>query len=269
MQDEEDKNKPSADLPDLPDNEEDQEESQDPSSEQPSDKSEEEIEEAQGEEQDLPTDQEDPPAPEEPPEEDPKPVSHRENKRIKALTEKLASQQQNKQEQPPKPSDLFVGDKEYTPEEANERARAYGTQQYESGLAAAKALEFRVSLELDAPKVASRYDFMNTDSEKYDPGITEFINATYLKLVGYDPTTGVPKDTGIRYAEFVDGWMEGQEAVAALRNANSSANLAKQASQTGVRPNTVTKKTYQGDDPREMSDSQLEQVINSALRIKK
>lgn len=215
-----------------------------------------------------PQEPETPVTPDEPvePEEPETPPSPRESKRIKELTEKLAKANEQKLAPDNKPTSPFQEREEgYQLDEANKIAQDYGADQFSKGLSEAKALEFKLNLRIDAPKVAQRYSVMDANSDEYDPGRTAFINELYLRTVGYDPNNGHVRDASIGYEEFVDGIMDAVDKQAAVQSADSATNLAKQASQLGTRPTGDTKKPYSGDDPKQMTDEQLEAKISQAM----
>jgi hypothetical protein len=89
----------------------------------------------------------------------------------------------------------------------------------------------------------------------------------YLNSVGYDPQTGVVQDMNLRYGEFVEGIMEVIDLVSAGRVADSTKNISEQAARTGIRPGGSRKSNYKGDDPRQMTDEQLEATIKAGLGI--
>lgn len=203
-------------------------------------------------------------------EEEPAP-SPRQNKAIERLTKKLAETSQqlkDVQSKPPQKQDQIIGEGDYDLDQINGLAQDFGQQRYNEGLAQANSLAFQTRLEIDAPRVAQKYEILDQNSDNFDPGRASFINELYLQTVGYDPTTGTVKNPNIRYEEFADGIMELVDTAASAKNADSSKNLAKQAAQTGVRPSGVAKK-YSGDNPAEMSDDQLDEVIAASLGIKK
>lgn len=205
------------------------------------------------------------PAPEDPAEEPEAPPSPRENKRIQVLTEKLAKANEQKLKPADAPTPFKEREEGYQLDEANKIAQDYGAEQFSKGLAEAQALEFKVNLRIDAPKVSAKYDFMDSQSEEYDPGREGFINQLYLRTVGYDPQNGHVRDSSIGYEEFVDGIVSAVDKTAAVQAADSAKNIAKTASQLGTRPTGESKKAYQGDDPKQMSDAQLDAVISQSL----
>jgi hypothetical protein len=206
--------------------------------------------------------------PEEPPV-DPAP-SPRENKRIEQLTKKLAESEQRRQDpNQPKNQKPIIGEGDYDLDQINGLARDYGAEQYQAGLAQANAIAFQTRLEIDVPKIAQKYEVMNPDAEAYDPGVTILINEEYLKMVGYNPQTGQVQRNDIRYEEFVEAQFEKAARLNSISAAQSTKNLAKQAAKTGMRPGGAVKKPYQGDDPRKMTDDQLDEIIKANLGITK
>lgn len=213
---------------------------------------------------------EEPEAPE-PIVEEPQPVSHRENKRISELTRKLqeANQRPNQVNQPQ--SNQIIGEGDYDMDQVNDLAQQYGEQRYAEGIKqASDNTMFMTRLEIDAPKVESKYEQLNPNSDKFDPGIADYTTQLFYKTVGMKAKadgTFTVENTNIRYSEFIDGMMDAVDALASSRQADSKVNLAKQAAQTGVRPNAVTKNVYQGDDPKKMTIEQLRTKVNQGLGI--
>lgn len=229
-------------------------------------KQEEEVVEPEGVEPEEPETTEPEAEPEKEPEEEELP-SLRENKRITSLLKKL--QEASQPTEPTKPQERqIIGEGEYTVDELNKRAEDYGAARYREGLSQANALGFSTRLEIDVPRVSQKYPILDPNSDSFDPGVSAFINESYLRTVGYNPQTGAVQNNNIRYEEYTDAQMELVEALTAARNVDSAKNLAKQAAQTGVRPSGVAKKPYQGDNPKDMTTEQLDAVINSAFGIK-
>ena len=207
--------------------------------------------------------------------------SRRENKRILELTRKLQeANNQNNFNQPQQVNNNYqnpsqiIGEGDYDLDQVNELAQDYGNQRYNEGVKTAaelnNSLTFMTRLEFDAPKVEAKYDQFNPQSENFDPGIADYTNQLFYKTVGLktksDGTYSV-ENPNIRYSEFVEGLMEAVNTLASSKTADAKVNIAKQASQTGVRPNTVNKKVYQGTNPNEMTIEQLRQKVNEELGI--
>ena len=211
-----------------------------------------------------------------PNEQQPQTTSRRENKRIAELTKKLqeANQRQwqpNQQPQPQQQPQQIIQEGDYNLNEINGMAQQYGDQRYAEGIQQANNSNlFMTRLEIDAPKVETKYPFLNPRSDNFDPGIADWTTQMFYKTVGLktksDGTFSVD-NPNIRYEEFVDGFMEAVETVATSKSADSKQNLIKQAAQTGVRPNTVVKKGYTGEDPNKMTLEQLRAKVNQELGI--
>lgn len=211
-----------------------------------------------------------------------KPVSRRESKRIEQLLDKLNQYEQGQmqprrqgrpQGQPQKQPNgqQIIPEGEYDLNEINGMAQQYGERLFQMGLSQAQAYNnattFATRLEIDAPKVMDKYAFLDEspDNEDFNPGAAGFIGKMYLYAAGYDPTTGVAQNPDLRFDEFVDGFMDVVELISTGQLADSTRNVARKAAQTGVRPGGVTKPAYQGDDPRKMTDEQLDAAIRSGL----
>lgn len=192
----------------------------------------------------------------------------RENKRIRQLNDKFAQLAQQQQTPEQKKKESLIDEGDYTQEEINELASKYGEERYQEGVAQAKALEFKVNLKIDVPKVNQKYEYLDKDSDTFDPGRAAFVNNLFLKTVGYNQQNGSVTNSEIGYEEFVDGLMELVDNAATAKSADTVTNLAKQSAQRGVRPGGVAKKDYQGDDPSKMSDAQLQAAIKQGLGIK-
>lgn len=107
--------------------------------------------------------------------------------------------------------------------------RNYGDQRYNEGLEVVKAMEFRTNIKLDLPLVREKLD-------KLDPADAAAIDREYLLYTGYDAQTGIVKNPDIGYADFVEAQIERAERLATNMHLKSQQNIAKQAAQTGVRP---------------------------------
>lgn len=193
---------------------------------------------------------------EEPEAPEPQP-SYRENKRIAELTRKLA-EAQHPAYNPPQLPRQNIAEGDYDVDQLNGMFQQGTQEAYQAGLAQANAIGFTTDLKIEAPRVAQKYEFMNQDSEHFDPGAAALLNEKYLKIVGYNPNNGTVQNNNIGYEEFIDAEVELAQLLNRSASADSSRNLAKQAAQTGVRPNSVNKKNYQGTDPSKMTLDQLQ-----------
>lgn len=214
--------------------------------------------------------------PETPPEEEqptapPEPVtSHRENKRITELTKKLA-ESNTRQQSPNQPQRTqIIGEGDYDLDQVNGMAQQYGEQRYNEGLQLANSLAFATRLEIAAPKIEARYPALNPQSDEFQAGIADWSTQLYYKAVGLKTKSDgsyTVDNPNIRYDEFVDGLMEAVDTLASSKSADTKQNLAKQAAQTGVRPNSIAKKQYAGDDPNKMTTDQLLKRVNAELGL--
>lgn len=208
------------------------------------------------------------------------PASPRQNKRIEQLLDKLHTREQEvlqRGAQPPQqrqPNRQIIPDGEYTTEEVNRMAQDYADNILQQGLTEVQAVNiannFATRLEIDFPRVNSKYTFLDTDSDDFNPGPADFVNRMYLYTVGYDPKTGVVQDRDLRYGEFVEGFMGVVELIATGKVADAGAATAAIAAMAGPRPGGPAKTPlYQGEDPKQMSDEQLDAAIAQGLGIRK
>lgn len=202
------------------------------------------------------------------------PVSPRESKRIKQLLEKWAQNDEARYRQAPprreSRGNQIIPEGEYDIEEINDRAARFGDAMFERGLSQAQLLNnantFATRLEIDAPRVNSKYAFLDSESKDFNPSVASFVNRMYLNSVGYDPRTGVPQDLDLRYPDFVEGFMEALELVSVGRQADTTRNVTEQVARAGIRPGGSGKTIYRGTDPKKMSDEQLDAAIAQGLR---
>lgn len=196
------------------------------------------------------------------PEEEQRPPSRRETLRIQQI---LAKREAEAPQQPSRPTrqDALDYSKELDadPEviqRLDEDRRAEGQAQYNLGLETAKAIEFRTNIKLDLPLVKDKM-------EKLDPRDAESIDKEYLLMVGFDPQTGFVQNPNIGYADFVEARLEQAERLAASMTAQTTKNIAKQAAQTGLRPDGSTASPLNlNKDPASMTNEELEAVIKKA-----
>lgn len=208
-----------------------------------------------------------------------KPVSRRESKRIQQLLDKFA--QNDEARYSPKPQQRpqqrrtstgqIIPEGEYDLSEINGMAQEYGEGMFQQGLSQAQALTnantFATRLEIDAPRINGKYEFLDKESDDFNPGVAAFVNRMYLNTVGYNPQTGVVQNSDLRYGEFVEGFMEAMDLISAGKVADSNRNVADQAARTGIRPGGTRKPAYQGSDPRKMTDEQLDAAIAASLHL--
>lgn len=214
------------------------------------------------------------PEAEQPKEEEQKPPSRRETLRIQQLLKKYKDTSQTPQ-QPPIQNQLdynqaLDADPEVIKQLETDR-QATSQQSYNLGLEQAKAIQFHTRLEIDAPRVESKYEFLDKSSNNFDPVRASALNELYLNQVGYspgDPQRGIPEtvaNPNIRYSDFVEAQMEFAEALMRERNTRTVSNVAKQAAQTGLRPDGSSAKALNlNKPPSQMSDEELDAFLKKA-----
>lgn len=179
--------------------------------------------------------------------------SRRESLRIQKLIEKL---KQN--EKPEDPLPKFKGlDYESTLdadseviEQLNNDRKNYAEQAYNEGLERAKSIQFHTRLEIDAPKVISKYQKLDPDNkEQFNPVLADAINTWYLNTAGYNSEKDTVTNSNIRYSEFVDSIFELANEIAGDKVQSSVKNIAKQAATTGLRPDGSTVKKMNLNQP--------------------
>lgn len=237
-----------------------------------------EVSEEKEAEEQQPETQPEQPQEEEPeakqPEEEQRPPSRREQLRIQQI---LAKREQAQEQQQPQQSrqdalnyqEALDADPE-TIKQLEADRQAQGQYQFNQGLEQAKTIQFHTRLELDAPKIESKYKFLDPrDKDNFDPVRAEALNNLYLDAVGYrpaDPQSGRPESVqnpDIRYQDFVEAQMEFAEALMQEQKTRSTQNIAKQAANTGLRPDGSSAKRLNLNQPLEtMTDEELEAYGN-------
>lgn len=207
---------------------------------------------------------------EEPADEEPEPKpSRRENLRIQQLLEKMKYNQEPGQPVPQQGMD-YASNLDADPEvvrQLEEDRRQAAQTSYQQGLDQAKSIQFHTRLELDAPKVEQKYPILNKESEEFNPAVADAVNSWYLQMTGYNPATNSVSNANIRYSEFIEGVMELGEKTAGQKVAQSSKQIARQAAQTGIRPDgSQTKKLDLTKAPQDMTDEELNAVVKQSIR---
>lgn len=238
--------------------------------ESPADKS---VEEAQEEtpegQEEVPETPETPEIPEIPEEPAETQMSRRKAKRLEkleSLVERL------KKPEPPAPkqqginySEMIEADAQ-TLQQLQAKSQEYGQAQYQAGLEQAKLVQFQTRLEIDAPKIESKYPQFNKESTEFNPAMANAVNEWYLATVGYNPATETVQNPNVRYGDFVEGIMELAENMAGVKTQKTVENIAKQAASTGLRPDGSSAKTLDlTKAPEDMTDEELNAAIASAM----
>lgn len=153
-------------------------------------------------------------------------------------------------------------------DQLSKASQDFGQTQYQAGLDQANAVRFHTRLEIDAPRVESRHpQFDKSNPETFQPGVVSAVNNFYLGMVGYDPQTDTVKNPEIRYGDFVDALAELGEAMFSNKTTKTTQNIARQAANTGLRPDGSSAKplNWQGKDPSSMSEAELKAAIGATL----
>ena len=224
-----------------------------------------EVVEEQVEAEEAPEEVEAAPAEEVAQEEAPQQPSRRENLRIQQVLERL--KQQPQAPEVPQATGLDYGtaldaDPEVIKQLQDDRQAASQTA-YTQGLEQAKSIQFHTRLEIDAPRVESKYAQLNPDDpENFDKALANAVNTWYLQTSGYDQNTDTVANPNIRYADFVDGIMELGEVIGSRKAQKTVQNVAKQAAQTGLRPDgSSAKRLDLNKSPGAMSDEELDAFL--------
>lgn len=203
------------------------------------------------------------------PEEEQKPPSRRETLRIQQILAKREKAQEAPQ-QPSQPRQDVLNYQEALDadpaviQQLEADRRANGESQYNRGLQQAQQLaearsvasEFRTNIKLDYPLVKSKLD-------KLDPADVEALDIEYLQITGYDTETGLVSNPNIGYAEYVEARYEQAQRLASSMTAETTKNIAKQAAQTGLRPDGSSAKTLNlNKNPENMTDEELYAYLN-------
>lgn len=202
---------------------------------------------------------------------EPKPPSRREQLRIQQLLEKYGKPEPTPQ-LPPAPGINYEQELDADPEtikrlQADRDAAAKAM--YEYGLQQSNSIQFHTRLEIDAPRVETKYPTLNKESEEFNPAFANAVNTWYLNMVGYDPQTNSVRNPNIRYADFVEGFMELVDEGASVRSETTRKNVTKQAAQTSLRPDgSASKGMNLNKAPQDMSEDELKAVINASLPTK-
>lgn len=210
--------------------------------------------------------------PEEPAEE-PKP-SRRESLRIQQLIQKMKQPDEKAPEAPPVATGMdysqaldadptVLGQLEADRTQYGQAERQQGRQE---AMETVKSIQFHTRLEIDAPRVESKYPVLDKDSSDFNPAVADAINNWYLATAGYNPQTDTVNNANVRYSDFVEGIMELADEMAGEKNTKTVKNVAKQAAATGLRPDGSKAKALNlNQNPENMTDEELKAVIAQAI----
>ena len=203
------------------------------------------------------------------PEAEAEPISRRKAKRLEKL-ESLVEQLRGTQPVAPQVKGMDyrqeIDADENVYQNLETKSQEYGQAQYNAGLEEAKSLRFHTRLEIDAPRVESKFPVLDKSSEEFNPAIAQSINNWYLSNVGYDARTDSVKNPNLRYADFVEGVMELVDNLATTKTVASGKNIARQAATTGLRPDGSSARSLDlNKQPQDMTDEELSAVIKQGL----
>jgi len=214
--------------------------------------------------------EEEPEVPED--EEEPKPMSRREQLRVNQLLEKM---RQPRQEEAPAAKPVadaldYANELDADPEivkQLEEDRRRTNEAFYQQGLERADTIEWRTMLRIDEPAVMSKYPQLNPqDKEHFHPGLLKYVQDWYLQLSQYDPETKVVRNPGIRFPEVVDSVFELAEEIASTKVVETTKRVAKQAANTGLRPDgSSAKRLNLNKAPEDMTDEELDAYLAKAI----
>lgn len=208
-------------------------------------------------------------AEEEEPSETP-PISRRKAARLEKL-ESLVDRLKGEEKQPafnqPKGMDYrkTLDADEETVNQLEADRKSYAEASFQQGVEQARTLQFHTRLEIDSPRVESKYPLFDTGSSEFKPEAANAINRWYLAAVGYDAENDTVKNPNVRYMDFVDGIMELADSMAGVKVEKTQQNIAKQAAQTGLRPDGSSAKMNLNKPPGQMTDEELKAVIAQAI----
>jgi hypothetical protein len=230
------------------------------------------VEEPQEEQPSVETEQpaEEPPAEEQ----EERPMSRREQLRVADLLKKYGPPQTDAPLKSDAPNfrDQINADEEVY-KTLEETTNQFGQQQYNQGLSQARLLQWETLLKVDDPQVRTQFPQLNPqDKEHFHPALADAMNQKYLQFVGYDPgdpQRGVPPTVqrpGIRYLDFVEAEFEFADELASERQQRTTENIARQAAQTGLRPDgSQAKRLNLNKSAEEMTDEELAAAIDSTM----
>lgn len=250
---------------------------------QPDPKPPEEPGEPASPEDNQPTDPPKPPETKEPePPENPnkepteKPPSRREQLRIRQVLDKLKQSGGDQPATNREPGGLdyeeaLDADPETIARLKDDRQKV-SDESYRRGKEEFNAVNFRMGLRVDTPRVEGKYSQLNKESKDFNPALTDAINHMYLSTVGYnpgDPKQSIPEtvqNPDLSYLEYVDSVYELANTIAGEKTAMTAKNVAQQASQTGLRPDGSSARGLNLNKvPEEMTNEELNAVISQVI----
>lgn len=132
--------------------------------------------------------------------------------------------------------------------------------------------QFHTNLRIDAPQVENKYSFLNPkDKANFQEDIAAMLNQEYLTLVGYDDKNKTVQNPNLSYADFIEARVQVGNAIASRKTSQSAKNIAKQAANTGLRPDgSAAKGLDLSKHPKDMTKEELDQAAKlEAQALKK
>lgn len=115
--------------------------------------------------------------------------------------------------------------------------------------------QFYNNIRFDLPLVTEKLS-------KLDPIDAKALDDEYLAVTGADPANGYVRNPNIGYAEFIEARIEQAGRLAASMSATTTKNVARQAAQTGLRPDGgQAKRMNLNQAPENMTDEELYAVL--------
>lgn len=195
----------------------------------------------------------------------PPPMSKRKAERLAKLENLVSKLRTDKVPEVHKPSGLdyktaLDADDETISQFEADRTAAAQTG-FNEGLERAKSIQFHTRLEIDSPKVEKLYDELGVD-----PETRRQLDTWYLTTVGYNPQNDTVSNNNLRYSDFAEGLAGISESLSRNKTETTQKNIAKQAANTGLRPDGSTAKLNFNKAPEDMTDEELSAVISRSIK---
>lgn len=220
---------------------------------------------------DEPTPEDTPPAEEEPqvhPDEE-KPPSRREQLRIQQVLERVKNGNSRPQGQEPPRSQRsgaidYASELDAEPEviaRLEEDRKVAENARYQEGLRQAQAYEWRTLLQVDAPQVERDHPQLDKNNSEFHPAVANSLSTMYLQMSQFDDQTGLASNPGMRWSDFVESIWELADEIGKLQSQKAVTEVARQAANTGLRPNGESTKLNLNKEPEQMSDAELDAFL--------
>jgi hypothetical protein len=201
-----------------------------------------------------------------------KPPSRREQLRVQQLLERVKQGQSRPQGQEPQPRSQRQGAIDYAQEldadpeviqRLEEDRRLAENARFREGQELAAGYEWRTLLQVDAPTVAREHPELNERSPEFHPALSNSLSEMYLQMSGFDKETGLARNPGMRWSDFIESFWELADEISNLKVQQTTAEVAKQAAQTGIRPDGGSaNKLNLNKAPEHMSDAGIGRLLS-------